>query len=280
METKITDKPNYSIIVLTGPASYNKRVIEKFYAKDRDEAYKYLCDKYRSLNDGNTYYYDELHYYYVRHDDGALKEYEYDSLLNDKYKTKLSKWWHDFCFSIEYYFWMKPRDWWYDIKDFFYLMKHKIPKSATWNLDSYLLNTIVKVVPSILDKRVGISMMFIDMAATQLYGKDEGFNLEDFHNKYCSGYPNEVEELAMKIMKDKHMEIVYHIKLYDYLQGFGIINANNKDEIEFDKANRHLLPIYEGTYDDVDYVKLHELIDKEWNAIWDWMKVYGHTLWD
>lgn len=275
-------KPNYKIYIINGIASYQKKVIEKFIAKDRNEAYKYLCDKYRSLNDGNTYYYGKIHYHSVLHKDGTITEHDHesDSWLTDSYSSKFAKWWDDFCFNLEYYLCMKPRDWWYNIKDFFFLIKNKFPRTALWNLDSHILNEISTIVPRILDKRVGYSMEFVDMAIKQLYGEQEGFNIEDYHNKYLSGYPKEVEDLAIKLMKEKHNELVYHIKLYDYISGFGIIDPKNKDEVAFDKENRHLLPVYEGTYDDVDYVKQHEIVQREWNAIWDWMKEYGHTLWD
>ena len=281
MENNVENvKPNFKIYVINVVASFEKRVIEKFTAKDRDEAYKYLCDKYRSLNDGNTYYYGKIHYHSVLHKDGTTTEHEADSWLDGNYSSKFAKWWDDFCFNIGYYLFTKPRDWWYAVEDFFFLVKNKMPKSALWSLDSHILNEIKVVVPRMLDKRVGYSTIFVDMAVKQLHGNEEGFNIEEYHNKHWGGYPKEVEDLAIEIMKKTHMELVYHIKLYEYIEGFGIIDPNNADEVAFDKENRHLLPVYEGTYDDVDYVKQHELVQREWNAIWDWMKEYGHTLWD
>ena len=43
---------------------------------------------------------------------------------------------------------------------------------------------------------------------------------------------------------------------------------------------RKTIPTVEGTNGEIDYVKLNELTQKEWNSVMDILREWGQSLWD
>jgi hypothetical protein len=66
---------------------------------------------------------------------------------------------------------------------------------------------------------------------------------------------------------------------YEYLNAYGHLSDNEKTLYRIDDSFNNIIPYYPGTEDDIDYKKLQNLIDNEWNNIWDWIKEYGRMLW-
>jgi hypothetical protein len=50
--------------------------------------------------------------------------------------------------------------------------------------------------------------------------------------------------------------------------------------VEIHKKYESTLPYVKGTYKQLEYSKLRELINKHWEFICDWMKEHGRDLWD
>ena len=73
---------------------------------------------------------------------------------------------------------------------------------------------------------------------------------------------------------------VSYRRQYKYYSDFGYIDLSNANDVKFDKEWRHTLPVKDGTYDEFDYDKLHNLAQEQWNNIWDWVKKHGQKLYD
>ena len=279
-------KANYKIYHF-GKNHYDKIVDERFYAKNDDDAYKYLQAFINTTSNENSiayyYYYATIHYaIFVDNDGNKGQEYDIDdtcyankliyaekSFIKRIYKTI-----KDF---FEYWLIIKVNDIRYAIRDFIYLMKNKEAYSNQWNLDLHLLDSIERNVPSLIENSNALA--FIDEAIVKVHGNDPGFDIKKYHEEHYAGYPEDIEKLAIEIQNTEYSNLLLYVKLYKYYSTFGFVDFTNSEEIEFDKKWRHTLPIKPGTYDEIaDYDKLTSLSNEYWNKIWDWMKVYGQKL--
>ena len=273
------DMPNYKIFWVDD--DYNKNIVLKFNAKNDEEAYAKLLE-YCKQPDDHTYYYGHIHYCKCVHSDGkttSIRCLEKGSIWPFKEKkcfvARVFEGMKDF---IAYWLYYKHIDIWYKIKDIAYLLEHHEAQSNQWNLDQHLVDSIELNVPSLIKYSHG--MMFLDEAILRLHGNDEGFDLKKYHESHYRGYPKEVEDLAMKIQQEEYSKLLLYVKQYKYYSNFGIVDPKNPDDVAFDKEWRHTLPVKKGTYDEFDYDMLKTMYDKAWDNIWDWVKEYGHTLYD
>lgn len=277
-------KPNYKIWMF-GKSKYDKVTIEKFYAENDDVAYEHLKDfkKLRPVLDDNHYYYGTIHYVCTVDCDGnRSEECDIDDRESRMKMLKSKKPWFkkikdEMSFLLHYYFIDKPRDIKYWFRDLIYLLKNKEAYSNQWNLDWHILDSIERNVPSLIENSYALA--FINEAIIKMHGNDPGFDLDKYYKEHCMGYPEDVEEFAMKIQKEEYSNLLRYVKCYKYYSSFGDIDFDNPEEVALDKELRHTLPIKKGTYDEIsDYKKAMSLSKEYWNKIWDWMKAYGDKL--
>lgn len=268
--------PNYKIFWVD--ESYKKHIVMQFDAKDDNDA-KIQLDKYRNEHNDHLYYYGKIHYVkcYLSSNKFKIKCTDDDFLFNDDHTQNIFiKAFKNTIDFFSYWLWQKPIDWWYKIQDIAYLIKYGEARSNQWNLDYHLLDSIELNVPSLIKYSYG--MMFLDEAILEIHKNDKKFDLNEYHKEHRGGYPKDVEDLAMKIQNDEYNKLLLYVKLYKYYSNYGIVDAKNKEEVEFDKEWRHTLPVKDGTYDEFDYAKLNALAMEQWNSIWDWVKKYGQRL--
>lgn len=259
------NKFNYAILKIN--ADGNKGIEHKFYAANDDEAKKFLDENYPS-KDGIEYCYSTVDYYKTLDDDGNLVEKEHIHGIYEPYKEKesMKEKMKDF---FEYCICDKLRRAWWWMTDLVFLNKNKIEKHAFWSFDSYMLEMILKVVPELAEHSHGVAEIFVSEAMEAL-GKTDP---EERDTK-------ETVDKAVEIMKKHYYELVDHVKLYDYYSGHGSCHLQFIDREEFEEQYKSKLPLKPGSYKIFDYVKLNHMAQREWNAIWDWMKKYGQALWD
>lgn len=284
MEESNKNKPNYKIWHF-GRTKWDKIAVERFYAKNDEKAYEHL-EEFKKNNlqiDGKEYYYSTICYVRCvdskgnKSEEHDIEDHKSRALWYNKDKSWLKKAWEEVMSTFSYWFFDKPKDWYYRHRDKKYLLKNKEAYSNQWNLDSHLLDSIELNVPSLIKN--SHSLAFLDEAIVQMHGHEPGFDLDKFYRDNYMGYPKELEELALKIQNEEYNKLLLNVKLYKYYSSFGSIDFDNKDDVEFDKVWRRTLPIKKGTYDEIsDYKELIKLTKDSWNSIWDWMKAYGQKL--
>lgn len=267
MPTEKTSKPNYAVLEISKDGS--KSVACKFYAENEDEAIKFLEDNYsNSQSSEHQYMYTSVWYCDVLDAEGNSHEEEHIRGIYEHHgpdESFLEKTKDFFIYDV---FGKLKRIWWW-ITDLVFLNKNKIEKSAFWSFDTYILEMIIKVVPYLAENSHGIAEVFITEAMDELKKTDP--------NDRAS---QEVMDKAVEIMKKHYNELVLHVKLYDYYCNHGSCTFEFDGKAEFEEQHKSALPIKPNSYMMFDYVKLNELVNAEWDAIWDWMKKYGQTLYD
>ena len=273
------DLPNYQIFWVD--EKQLKHTVLKFTSSNDEDALL-KCDEYSIFHVDHDYYYGRVHYVKCLNKDGTFTIRDIsdrsDVFGENRSKNAFIRAVDAVCDFFTYWLWQKPVDWWYSIKDTLYLLKHKESRSNQWNLDTHMIDTIILNVPSLIKNSHGL--MFLDEAILRLNADDKAFDLKRYHAEHCSGYPEEVEDLAYRIQIEEYSKLLLNAKLYKYYADAGIIDTDSEDEVAFDREWRCTLPVKTGTYDEFDYEKLNELCQNVWNSIWDWMKKYGHTLYD
>lgn len=168
----------------------------------------------------------------------------------------------------------------YNIRDLEYLTRTKHNYNESWSIYSHMLDDLEHNIPLLIKNKHGIPTEFCQKARDIIHKDDKNYNKDDA-NKSDPNYTEEhVMEVANKIWNEELEKLLLNVKLYKYYENFGIIDEENKDEVEIDKKYHSSIPIIPGTYDDIDYVKLNEMSNKCWNYIWDFMKENGRNLWD
>ena len=95
--------------------------------------------------------------------------------------------------------------------------------------------------------------------------------------RYTNSYPNGITYDEWKgILED----LLLHVRLYKYYENFGITDDKNREEILFGKRWESTIPRIEGTNGEIDYKKLGEMTQKEWDSIMDILRKWGQNLWD
>ena len=264
---------NYRVIRID--ENGKKVTMVKFWAPDDKGAMDYLIDYKRAANRAYKYYWDYCNTYCVRSKDGKTVE-TYES-LEDMWRSK-STWYGKLWDNISWYsfgWWLSKLDdlrWW--LADMLYFAKHKQYRRASWSLDTYILETLKHNVNVLLKTKHGISPAFIDEARKTLHKNDKSFDVKAYSAKHYEITPEE-EKLSLEIQEKMFKQLVAAIDRYNYYYDMGCT-----DDKALDKELRSTLPVKQGSYDALDYGKLYAMQQKQWCKIWEWMKLYGQTLWD
>lgn len=282
-------KPNYRIIRIEKQIKkygflnmksyvHNKKItMVKFYAENDDEAYEYLVNYKKVANKAYDYYYDQYHSYGVTDKDGKIHYYDdfEDRLDHDLNSGKwYKKIYEDTVSNLEYIFIDNPKYLYYWIRDNIYLLRNKHQYGEHWSLDDHILKDLIWNIDRLIKYSHGMAFPYCEMAVKETHKNDKNFDINKW-NEQNHSYTEEEEKLAVKYQKESRNELVKYIKLYMFYRDCGC-----SDYPDIEKEYHHTLPIKKGTYDTLDYKKLHSLRQKYWNKIWEWMRMYGETLWD
>lgn len=255
-----------------------KIIMKKFYAKSDEKAYEYLKEYKKIANPEYTYYYGDTEFVVDYDKDG--KELRYDSLeesaeawhKDETIFEKISLWWD-----------VNVRD---AINDFFYNMKKRRFWKKTghgyeesYSLDYHIIDDIIFNVPIIRSDKHGYPQYFYEKALLELHKNDKDFDLKKYAAEHCEHVEKNVEDLSIAMYHAELDKLLLNAKLYLYYSSYGIIDEDNKDEVEFDKKWSGTLPYLPGRYKELDYQKLQALQDKYWNSVFNWVKQYGRFLW-
>lgn len=282
-------KPNYRIIRIEKQIKkygflnmksyvHNKKItMVKFYAENDDEAYEYLVNYKKVANKAYDYYYDQCHSYGVADKDGKIHYYDdFEDRLDHELDS--GKWYkkiyEDIVFNLKYIFIDKPKELYYWIRDNIYLLRNKHQYGEHWSLDDHILKDLIWNIDRLNKYSHGMAFPYCEMAVKETHKNDKNFDINKW-NEQNHSYTEEEEKLAVKYQKESRNELVKYIKLYMFYRDCGC-----SDYPDIEKEYHHTLPIKKGTYDTLDYKKLHSLSLKYWNKIWEWMRMYGETLWD
>ena len=275
--------------------------VKEFEADSREKAYQIYSEYKNAQEDNNVYYYEVIHEYIIRHDDGTTETFESLSFIG------LPKKWSEMSFkekieqiieNIHSYFYSKIfkinsikyflEDVWYWIKhyDKFTCTSHS--KSEIWSIDYHILEDLVfnidKMIIRLNDKEscIGVPDKYLLQAREQLKEQDKNYTVPE-EKINCHAYTVEEHNLGHKIWSNKLEKFIHTIGIYYYLTGYGHLSDEEYAKYHMyadDKeCYKSIIPVYEGTLDDIDYEKLREKTDKYWNDIMDWLKENGRDLW-
>ena len=270
-ETKSKKEKNYRIIRID--ENGKKVTMVRFWAPDDKGALTYLTEYKKVANKAYKYYWDYYRSYYVLSKDGkTVKKYDEDTPIDDS--TWYSKLWDNILWYSFGWWLSKLNDlrWWF--ADMLYFAKHKQYRRASWSLDTYILKTLKHNVNVLIKTKHGISPVFIDEARKILHKNDKNFDVKKYSAKHVNTTPEE-EKLSLELQNKSFKQLVSTIDRYNYYFDIGCT-----DDKALDKELRSTLPVKQGSYDVLDYDKLYIMQQKQWNKIWEWMKLNGQTLWD
>ena len=258
---------------------HNKKItMRKFYAKNDDDAYKFLVNYKKIANKAYDYYYDHCHSYGVLDENGKIHYYDddFDHILN--HDLNCGKWYkriyEGIVFNLEYIFIYKTKELYYWLIDNIYLLRNKHQYGEYWSLDEHILKDLIWNIERLNKHLHGMAFPYCEMAVKETHKSDKNFDINKW-NEQNHSYTEEEEKLAVKYQKESRNELIKYIKLYMFYRDCGC-----SDYPEIEKEYHHTLPIKRGTYDILDYKKLNKLRQECWNKIWEWMRTYGETLCD
>ena len=168
----------------------------------------------------------------------------------------------------------------YEIRNLEYLNRTKHNYQESWSIYSHILDDLEFNIPILIKDKKGVPTEYCSKAREIIHKDDKNYNVEEANKNDPNFNEKDVMELASKLWDEDLEKLLLNVKLYKYYENFGIVNEENKDEVEFDKKYHSTIPLIPGSYDDIDYVKLNEISEKCWNYIWDFMKKNGRDLWD
>ena len=259
-----------------------KITMVKFYAKDDDDARAFLKEYKKAANREYDYYFESYSPVCVIGDDGKCREYEdhFAYWADDKAKTFiLKRIWDAITFELWYWFIDRPNHVRYWVRDLIYWMRTRHDYRESWSLDMHVLDDLIWNIPILIKNKHGLAGPFLDKAVKETHKKEKNFDIKEW-NKTHYEYTDEEEKLAEKYQNEEFGRLVEYVKLYKYYLDSGVVDETNEEEVAFGNKWRYTLPIIEGTYDSFDYEKLQALTNRYWNKIWDWMRLFGQTLWD
>ena len=163
------------------------------------------------------------------------------------------------------------------VGDIGYFIEHYDPESRSsnsrtesWSLDQHILGDIEFNVPIIIRTKNGVPDRFCQEAKKQL-GCESGESGE------CD---DEALRLAEDMWNGELWKLLGHVWTYEFFSVFGIMDGKwPTDKTIYLSKKKDLLPYKPGMYRELDYAKLSEMAQAEWNAIWKWMAEYGQSLW-
>lgn len=193
--------------------------------------------------------------------------------------------WHyvvnDLLDDIVYYVWTMPQDWIDFLRCKLHLLKHGISECSIWNtLDSHLIDSIIKVVPYLIEHSHGVQ--WNREAVIEVAGNgDPNFDVAKWESDHDFIYSDKVMKRAAEMQNAELNYLLLNARLYKYYSDCAIIDRDNPEEVLLDLHWHHTLPLVPGSYDIIsDYFKLSQLAQERWDNVWDWIKKYGQRLWD
>lgn len=254
-----------------------KITMTKFYAKDDDDAYKYLQEYKKVANRAYDYYYDSYCSYVVIDRKGKKHEFEsdfeqYEFERNDRIWYK--KFADTLLFNLEFYFIDRPKYVWYWLRDNVYLLRNKHKYGEHWSLDCHILDDLKWNLPKLVKNCIGVSLLYLDKAVCETHKDEKDFDVKKWNETHYE-HTDEEFKLAVQYQEEARNRLLNYVKTYEYYRDCGIT-----EDKALDKRLHHTLPIKKGTYDHFDYKKLDALRTKYWNKIWEWMRTMGETLYD
>ena len=111
-----------------------------------------------------------------------------------------------------------------------------------------------------------------DLGKNSINIGDEGGGLELWKDRGSFG--------ALELWKEKLNELLLSARLYSYYSNYGIIDDKDSEMMKIDEKYKSTIPYVSGTYKQIDYIRLEKMTTKNWNKIWDWIRIYGRNLWD
>lgn len=164
-------------------------------------------------------------------------------------------------------------DWKNERKRVKYFKKYHHDTHESWSLDTHLLADLKWNLIRLKNESYGIPTKFIEEAMNEAHSSEPDWDFDKWYEKnQCN---SEAEELAIKKMNEVYDRIINLIDLY----GFYAITDIDDDNFpeKKDPAEPIILP---GTYDILDYKKMHEKSVECYSQIWDLVKKYGPSMWD
>lgn len=232
----------------------------KFWAENDDEA-KTVLDEYVSSHPGDTkVFFGRSNYIHRRDMNGkiVMSDSISDSISDSFGRPDDENRFIGFLDGI----WFKAREFLNDIRGFckslWYFIRHYNFK--TWR--SFQYNDIWNIDNSVLS--------LIENSVERL-------------KKESHSYPNSYGDNEKNAIANWHAELdklLLEIRLYQYCGDFGIFDENDKTMIEIDRKYHNIIPYVSGTFNDIDYVKLHEITQDHWRAIWTQWEKIGQNCWD
>lgn len=276
------DKTHYKIYRVEVDEKTGKKkhiTMTKFWAKDDDEAYAELKKYQKVANKAYTYYYSTTGYYVGNELDKDGKVKRFDSM------REMMEDWHSrestFTKVKDAVLWPFERAWdrakdffWYGAKDLLFWLKHHHNRSESWSLDYHLVEDLIFNIPRLIKDKSGVPTSFCYRARKELHKDDSSFDADKSFEENPNSDSKEME-LATKLWNEELEKCLLYAKLWDFYHNFGI----TEDE-EFEKTWKKTIPYKPGTCEEIDYLKLQELENRNWNSLWNWIKEYGRNLWD
>lgn len=170
-------------------------------------------------------------------------------------------------------------------KDFAFWFSHYDRRSGksrqryeSWSLDSAVLDMLEFNIPVLVGDENGVPGEFCAAAKAKL----SGMLPDAAKSAYAAGTATSEEEMKLgkEMWNDELRKALLHIRLYRYYANYGIVGKEDGEEyLKIDRAYSGTIPYKPGTDRDIDYAKLHDLTQAEWDAIWDWWRKYGQMCW-
>ena len=263
-----------------------KVTAEIFWAKDDQDAASRLelfIQKNRLVNPV-----DEKQYFYgsaggVIHDLGNGMEEEFDD-MRESFRFDDETWLEKVKAFFMSFKW-KFDDFKSMVKDFWFWFRHYDRRSGksrqryeSWSLDSAVLDMLEFNIPLIMADKNGVPGDFCAMAKA----RSAGMTLDAAKNAYNAGVSSSDEEIKLgkELWNEELGRVLLHIRLYRYYANYGIVGKEDGGEYaKIDEEYSKTMPYKPGTDKDIDYTKLHELTQTEWEFVWDWWKKYGQMCW-
>lgn len=268
-------KNNYRIIRIDDTckdefSGHGKKVILKtFYAEDDAAALKYLKDYKKIANKEYTYYFDD-------NKEDLFEKWR----KKNKMKAWYSKVWDAISFSFCNWFFYKPRDLYYWMKDVVHWLRTKHNRDEYWSLDYHVLDDIVFNLEILKAHIHGVAQPFIELAIKERNKDDPNFDLDAYLKKTNYGGTKEDVDLAIELMKREFDNQILNIRLYNYYSSYGVVSDNDEAMKKIAEQYEKTLPYLPGRYKSFDYDKLNAMIEEQWNKICDWNKKHLRMCWD
>lgn len=221
----------------------------------RKEIISSIKDKLREIEEKVSYYEDESEH--------ICKSVELTDLvkLDEQSITNIE----DTTFKLD--------DKYSELKEIEYMLRTHHSMYEMWSLNSHILDDIRYNVPKMIEKDLGFPSQLLRNAAVEL-----GIEINQYGNAKSCEEDDKVRNKANEIWKNMLKALVDHVRAYLYFSSYGIVDDNDAEMVEYDKIHSSELPYKLGTYKEIDYVKNGEIVMQHWNAIWDWIKEYGESL--